>query len=526
MIGAAALVVGALAVTNQSLWIDEGAAALKAMEATLPAWWHNLLGEGNSNLQLLGELLYLWGWEKIFGSSEVALRASNIPFFAGGVTALAWGFSRQRARQNAIVLLGLTNAFLWYYLSEARPYVVLFCFASIMAACLFRLFHEELDEENARSYLSKRRACHPERSDGPHMRLSASLQGESKNAWGVLRRALPAQDDKSICEIAARRWFALFCIGVIGLCATSLIAVPWALGAMGAVIYWKGVRGTLNCALRSKLWSGLLIVCLGLLGLYYLWTLQIGARASGVGRTSWSNVGYIFYELSGLAGLGPGRLSLRAQGMSELAPFLPQLAVGAAAILLLSLSGFIAVKDRLRKRHILGLIIAIALPFALVFGAGVTGHMRLLGRHLTPLLPYLLALMALGAAHLFAAPAMWKRAMATAAICLLLFSSLQIRLAQRHRRDDYRSAAMFARQAIASGETVWWLADVSTGLYYQVPIGSPGVSTSPENSPDLVLLSKPDTYDSSGVARTYLAQHEFKEVKVLPAFQIFSRVWR
>ena len=36
-----ALLVGALAVTNQSLWIDEGVAALKAMEPTLGGWWHN-----------------------------------------------------------------------------------------------------------------------------------------------------------------------------------------------------------------------------------------------------------------------------------------------------------------------------------------------------------------------------------------------------------------------------------------------------------------------------------------------------
>ena len=92
-IGALALLVGALAVTNQSLWIDEGSAALKAMEPSLGGWWHNLRTEGNSNLQLIGELFYLWGWEKIFGSSEIALRASNIPFFAGGVVALAWGMA-------------------------------------------------------------------------------------------------------------------------------------------------------------------------------------------------------------------------------------------------------------------------------------------------------------------------------------------------------------------------------------------------------------------------------------------------
>jgi len=68
-VAALAVLIGALALTNQSLWIDEGSAALKAMEPSLGGWWQALRSEGNSNLQLIGELFYLWGWEKIFGYS-------------------------------------------------------------------------------------------------------------------------------------------------------------------------------------------------------------------------------------------------------------------------------------------------------------------------------------------------------------------------------------------------------------------------------------------------------------------------
>ena len=63
--------------------------------------------------------------------------------------------------------------------------------------------------------------------------------------------------------------------------------------------------------------------------LYYLWTLQLGARASDVGRTGWANIAFIFYELLGQAGLGPGRLALRAHGTGEVAAFLPMMIVGA-----------------------------------------------------------------------------------------------------------------------------------------------------------------------------------------------------
>ena len=38
--------------------------------------------------------LYTWGWVKVFGVSEFALRASNIPFAVLFVSALAWSSRR------------------------------------------------------------------------------------------------------------------------------------------------------------------------------------------------------------------------------------------------------------------------------------------------------------------------------------------------------------------------------------------------------------------------------------------------
>ena len=467
-----ALLVGALAVTNQSLWIDEGSAALKAMEPSLGGWWHNLRSEGNSNLQLPGQLFYLWGWEKIFGASEISLRASNIPFFVGGVLALVWGMAPRRPQQNALALLALTNAFLCYYLSEARPYIVLFCFAAITAACLFRLL---------------------------------------------------AQREEAL---ASPLWHRLFCLGLVGLCLTSLIAVPWALGAIAAVLYWCGPRAVLRSAVRFRTASLLTLTALGGLGIYYLWTLQLGARASGVGRTGWSNIAYIFYELAGLAGLGPGRLQLRGNEAAGMIAFAPFIALGMLALLLLLLSSVAALKGRVEKRHLLFLLLAVALPFVLVLVAGAAGRMRLLGRHLTPLLPFLLAFFSLGLTRLLFAPTLWARWAGATGIAVLLASTIEIRVAPRHRRDDYRSAAASARQAAAAGESVWWLADVSTGRYYHVPLDGPHVTAAPEpptTPPDVIIFSKPDVYDPTGVVRAYLARGNFKVERVLPAFQIWTR---
>lgn len=467
-----AVLVGALALTNQSLWIDEGAAALKAMEPSLGSWWQNLRTEGNSNLQLIGELFYLWGWAKIFGASEISLRASNLPFFAAGVCALAWGMTPSRTRRRALVILALTNAFLWYYLSEARPYIVLFCFASLTAACLFRLLHATED------------------------------------------------------ALDSKLWFRLFCLGLFGLCLTSLIAVPWALGAMVAALYWSGPRALTRSILRFKGAFSLLIGALAILGWYYLWTMKIGARASGVGRTGWSSVAFIFYELFGLAGLGPGRLQLRAEGAGGLVPFVPFVALGGGAVLVLVLTGFRGLRQKTEKRHVVFFLCAVASPLLLTLAAGVSGQMRLLGRHLTPLLPYLLALMAVGLTTFLEAPSLWKKIVGWAAVVVFLLSALEIRFAPRHRRDDYRSAAAIVREARDAGEIVWWLADQDTGLYYGVPLNSPLIIDSPDlprpaRTPDLVILSKPDVYDWSGAVRAYLAQNNFTVDRVLPAFQIW-----
>jgi hypothetical protein len=170
----------------------------------------------------------------------------------------------------------------------------------------------------------------------------------------------------------------------------------------------------------------------------------------------------------------------------------------------------------------------VVLPFTIVLAAGAAGHMRLVGRHLTPLLPYLLAFMAVGLAQLLGVSEIGKKLLAYAAVSLLLFSSLEIRLAPRHRRDDYRTAAAIAQQAIKSGQRIWWLADVSTGLYYLVSLGTPAVTTWPDLTwpivtPDLVVLSKPDIYDSSGDERAYLARNDFKVMTTLPAFEIYVR---
>jgi hypothetical protein len=474
----AATVVGVAAITHQSLWIDEGEAAVKAMQPTLNDWWQTLRVEGSSNLQLLFQLFYLWEWEKIFGSSEYALRASNLPCFAAAAAAMVWGFPKQCRLQISVLLLTLTNAFLWYYLSEARPYVVLFAFSALTTACLLRLLR------------------------GPQSSLHSAA------------------------------WFRFFCIAIAGLCTTSIIAVPWALASLGAFAYWSGPRLAFRTAIRFWFSSLVLTAVMGALGLYYVWTLRLGAPASNVWRTGLASVGLIFYEILGLSGLGPGRLAIRGNGIHSFAAFLPSLAIAAIAIAILSIAALAELSRKISRREVLFFAIAIATPFAAVLAAGYTSHMRLLGRHLIPFLPFVLAFLAIGLHRFFSSPARGPRVIAAAAILVFSISALEIRFAARHRRDDYRTAAAEARRALANGEKIWWVADISTGAYYRVPLNSPALLDSAAldrigletlEQPDLIILSKPDIYDSKGKISAYLSRHNFRLTRELPAFQLWRK---
>jgi len=61
-----------LAVTRQSLWIDEGFTSWFVSRASFKSFLRSLIGPPPGDAQLLFYLSYMWGWVNIFGRSEVA----------------------------------------------------------------------------------------------------------------------------------------------------------------------------------------------------------------------------------------------------------------------------------------------------------------------------------------------------------------------------------------------------------------------------------------------------------------------
>ena len=480
----ATLLMGALAISNQSFWIDEGAAAMKALQPTLAGWWNALRVEGHSNLQLLPHLLYLWVWEKGFGASEISLRAANVPLLWGGLVAAMWGLRPQPRIAFWFALLALVNAFIWYYTGEARPYVLLFA-----ASCL---------------------------------------------ALAPIARAVDMPDR----AVEERSWLPLLCLGLFLVSATSLVAVPWTLCWLLTAIVTVGRERFFRIIRARWITAGLFALAMTLLGAYYLWTLTLGARASaGVGSTGIANLVFVLYEQLGLAGLGAGRNDLREFAASALQPYALLLACGVATVAVTTWHSLLGLREAMRRKRALHTMLLIAvLPFAVVAAAGWLMHVRLLGRHFTPLLPILIFGMALGSDHAWRSKKRVGAVVALSLIAVLLWSSLQVRFAARHQRDDYRSAARVANEAIAANKKVWWAADHSTGLYYKVPLNgfdsgggaasllNPTLETlSRMDAPDIIVISKQDIYDVHGTLRDYASSEGFVLSATFQAFKIYAR---
>ena len=106
---------------------------------------------------------------------------------------------------------------------------------------------------------------------------------------------------------------------------------------------------------------------------------------------------------------------------------------------------------------------------------------------------------------------------------LSLFSCLAVRLAVRHQRDDYRDAAQYARQALLQNQVVWWNAAVEGAWDYKMPLDTSGGqkdtaipllnpsvdSLARLKKPNVIIVSKPDLFDSAGTMADYLKRGHY-----------------
>ena len=470
---------GLIAVSGQSLWIDEANSALKAMAPTWSIFSLRMQAMLGSDLQMPLYMLTLWGWEKIFGHSEYALRALNIPLFVIALTVLGTLPRMTTSARLYAILFACTSPFLWAYLDEARPYILQFLAATAALVPLTNL-------------------C-----------LGSNPP--------------PTRD------------LAVFTLGIVLLCASSLIGVIYSLLFGTTFLFLWIQREQWRSILARRDWRVAAIVgglFLSLLAAYFAWTLHVGAKASGVGKTNVFSIGFALYEFLGFAGLGPARSALRDNPITALNPHLAILA-GYLALWVLFL--IFALRPFVHGK-VMPLVLVAAASFVAIVLLGRFGEFRIVGRHFMPLYPLLL----LGVSAL--ATTAWQsgRWIPRAAVVLLLTaclaSSLTFRFALRHGKDDYKSAAGATLEVLEAGGVVWWAADPAGLLYYLPKAGryiqarhlilTFGAASTPAGdrpAPTQIVLSKPDIFDLDGFIRNYAQRYNLAETRRLQAFTFYSR---
>jgi hypothetical protein len=469
-----------LAVTNRTFWIDECVSAQFASEPTLAGCWQAMRRFPEVQLPLY--MLYLWSYIKALGAGEWALRMAGFPWLVGGAALFAANVGRAAGSRMLAALLVAWSPFAWFYLNEARVYSI-------------------------------------------QLGLALAVVGTGV----ALLSSLAAQQPSKV-------WARLFLLSLWLLCGTSV------LGAMWGCFFFFGLLLAVPRAQRTsllRLVPGSLALCgMGLAGLagYYAWTMTLHAKPTP-GVTSVQTVAFVGYEILGAAGLGPGRNDLRAAGLGALKPFLAPLLLFAVLTAVVLRQGLKELAGRYGRKCLVPVLVGGLTPFALLLILGVVTHLRVLGRHATPLLALLLVVLAFGLVRLGRSPGRAGRWLAGAFLLLCLASCLSLRFAARHEKDDYRNAAAVAKSALAAGQSVWWNADESGAAYYGVALeknlAGPGpcrlLANRSDNElrslpePKVIIATKPDLYDNTGALHRYAEQRGFRITERFPAFVIWTK---
>ena len=246
---------------------------------------------------------------------------------------------------------------------------------------------------------------------------------------------------------------------------------------------------------------------------------------------------YIFYELLGFAGFGPGRLEIRYGGLAVFRQWLPWLVSYGILQAFLLASGCRQLTRDYRLRTLTVWLVAFALVLGFILVVGFKVQFRVLGRHCAPLLPLIIFVQGLGlAVWLNRGKSAW-RLLAVIFLGTCLVSAASVRFGERHAKDDYREAAALGREALSQGQRVWWSAEIQGAWVYRMAVTTQMTNTqaafyifNPELAslkalpkPDLVLLSKADLYDRHGAVQTFLKQNNYRLAQQLSAFTVWRR---
>lgn len=334
-----AILVGAAAITTQSLWMDEGSGVFKALIPDLKSWWAMTLRLRGSDVQMPVYMFLLWCWVQLGAISEFALRAINLPWLVLAVIVL------RHVRFWPLVCL--VSPFVLYYTGEIRPYAMQIAGGALAAAALAKV----ISHRNHHNFI------------GLHAAGAATLLLISSSLTAVLW--------------AGGLWLGILIIRPDWLARRKFWfeSIPWIVGGLAFGAYYaftliEGYRaaGTEGSSVLSVLYGGYEMA--GLLG---LGPTKTELRANPLAAVSY--LGVLIPSFLCIA----GAWIYGVRSWVATVSFRCVLAVGCAVsvpVIILSVIGILQ-DFQVLGRHLSPAIPALLLPIAATLGAGFKAKAKL-----------------------------------------------------------------------------------------------------------------------------------------------------
>jgi hypothetical protein len=428
-------------------------------------------------------LLYSWVCGKLWGTQEWQLRAVNLLW--GALALAAMSRVGRRLQLPWLPLLLAIQPFFWFYQNEARPYALQIA--------------------------------------GGAWLLAALVEFQLARAAGVLWAWL--------LVFAAVLLFYGTLLAPVSVAATVLAGI-----VMARSQGWKPERSAILVLLAG------LAACVPA-AIYYLTTLLRGAKGAQAWHVDLKFFAYVIYEFTGMGGLGLSDEQIRELARSpsilhDLLTCAPQIALPLLlAVLLLSVLYF-GLRGRWPSPPGRPLVMGFFIVLTFTAGVFIAGSLVLQkafwARHYAPVFPFYVALLGMAFAGLWTTPRPSLRVLPLAFCALCIFSAANFRWAPSLRKEDYRSAAAFARQALADGKSVWWQAGGLSASYYGLACAytypEPGkifvayhsrvdIQTLPP--PDVIVFNKPYIHDPRGDVQKIIVENHYQ---IAARFQSFT-IW-
>lgn len=405
----------ALTMSRDSLWTDEAFSAYIASLKNVGSILSTLARGDSSDLLTSAYYVYLHGWSVVFSTSELSLRAANLPFVLLSSLGMCWA-SQRIFRSRILWILAALLPFSWTYAPDARAHFALVGWSTACFVCLL-----------------------------------AALESPSPSE----RRWLPA---------------VVLCSLVVGLLFNVLMVLSIAPLLFIVLLYLWRRPGAVVCAMWRK---ALQLAAAPLLAVltYIGWGLSHGVPAE-YPKPELMSVASVLYRFVGLTGYGPNRRFDIAFG-----PYIPAMVL--AAVLLgaaVGGMGFAGFRSRSSTRF-LALWGALIIGLLQVLLLSVVFRQQEDVRHLAALAPLLVLAIMAGFGEPAGQGRALVAAVSLGLICAVwLYSDLILRFSPEYRSqgEDFRLAVA---QTIALERDlhadVALVADPAAAAYYGLDLDGP-----------------------------------------------------